>query len=82
MIAAEESGVERLGQRLQDARLYVDEPAALEAQRRRGQFNAIDPSSGWKACFIVQEDRACSRTEFERRDRVFLLGIEVRKDGD
>ena len=55
----------------------VDPDAALEAHRTRGQFNAIDPSSGWKVDFIVRKDRAYSRIEFDRRERVSLLDLEV-----
>ena len=51
----------------------MDRDAALEAWRTQGQFNAIDPESGWKVDLIVREDRPYSRTEFERRERASLL---------
>ena len=77
VIGTEEAGIKQVVQGLQNAGWYVDRNAALEAQRTRGQFNAIDPSSGWKVDFIVRKDRAYSRIEFERRERVSLLDIEV-----
>ncbi len=77
VIATEEPGIERIVQGLLTAGCYVDRDAALEARRTHGQFNAIDPESGWKVDLIVRRDRPYSRTEFERRERVTLLGVEV-----
>lgn len=77
VIAAEEPGIERIVQGLLTAGCYVDRDAALEARRTHGQFNAIDPESGWKVDLIVRRDRPYSRTEFERREQVTLLGVEV-----
>ncbi|MDT8341263.1 MAG: hypothetical protein RQ751_07095 [Longimicrobiales bacterium] len=77
VIETSEEGIERLVRGFQRAGLYVDRDTALEAWRRQGQFNAIDPDSGWKVDLIVRKDRAFSRTEFERRERADLLGIEV-----
>jgi len=72
-----ETGVDGIVQGLTAAGFYVDGEAALEAQHAQGQFNAIDPTSGWKADFIVRKDRAYSRVEFSRRMRVTLLDVEV-----
>lgn len=77
VIATEEGGVEEIVQGLQNAEWYVDRNAALEAHRTQGQFNAIDPSSGWKVDFIIRKDRPYSRTEFDRRERVSILDLEV-----
>jgi hypothetical protein len=77
VIDAEESGIDRVVQGLLDAGYYVDRDAAREAWSMRGQFNAIDPESGWKADLIVRKDRAYSRGEFERRERATLLGVDV-----
>ena len=77
VVATEEGGIDHVVQGLQNAGWYVDPDAALEAHRTRGQFNAIDPSSGWKVDFIVRKDRAYSRIEFDRRERVSLLDLEV-----
>ncbi len=77
VIATEEAGVDQVVQGLGNVGWYVDREAALEAHRTRGQFNAIDPSSGWKVDFIVRKDRPYSRIEFDRRKRVSLLDLEV-----
>jgi hypothetical protein len=77
VIATEKDGVEKVVQGLQNAEWYVDRNAALEAHRTRGQFNAIDPSSGWKVDFIIRKDRPYSRTEFDRRAEVSLLDLVV-----
>lgn len=69
--------MEEIVQGLQNAKWYVDRNAALEAHRTQGQFNAIDPSSGWKVDFIIRKDRPYSRTEFDRRERVSILDLEV-----
>src|SRR5690606_9374665 len=42
-----------------------------------GQFNAIDPQSGWKVDLIVRKRRGFSKSEFARRQPAELLGIEV-----
>jgi hypothetical protein len=73
----DEAGVARLVSRLRGAGLYVDLGAAREALRSHGQFNAIDPESGWKIDLIVRKDRAFSRTEFERRGHATILGIDA-----
>ena len=77
VIETEESGIDRIVRGLLDAGYYVDRDAAREAWRTRGQFNAIDPESGWKVDLIVRKNRPYSRTEFERRRRASLLGVEV-----
>jgi hypothetical protein len=78
VIEAERSGIERVVQGLRSAGLYVEQEAALEAQKVQGQFNAIDPSSGWKVDLIVRKDREYSQVEFGRRQQVRLLDVEVR----
>jgi hypothetical protein len=77
VIATEEAGVDQVVRGLEDVGWYVDGEAALEAHRTRGQFNAIDPSSGWKVDFIVRKDRPYSRIEFDRRKRISFLDFEV-----
>jgi hypothetical protein len=74
---ADHGGIERLVERLHEAALYVDRHVALEALRSRTQFNAIEPTTGWKIDFLVRKDRLFSRVEFERRERASLLGIEA-----
>jgi hypothetical protein len=77
VIETEESGIDRLVQGLLEAGWYVDRDAALEAWRSQGQFNAIEPESGWKADFIVRKGRSYSEVEFGRRVRISLLGVEM-----
>jgi hypothetical protein len=77
VIEAEEGDVDSIVRGLHGAGWYVDRDAAFEAWRMRGQFNAIDPESGWKVDLIVRKDRSYSRTEFQRRERAVLLGVEV-----
>jgi len=59
------------------AGLYVDLESALEALRTRSQFNAIEPTTGWKADLIFQKARPFSATEFGRRQEQELFGIEI-----
>lgn len=70
-------GVEPLVDALDEAGFYVSLEAARDAVRSDGQFNAIDPESGWKVDWIARKDRAFSRTEFERRRRVQLMDREI-----
>jgi len=77
VIDAREAQIERVVNELAAEGLYVSREAALDAFRAQGQFNAIDPESGWKVDLIVRKDRPFSTTEFSRRASVQLLGIEV-----
>lgn len=56
VIATDERGVDRIVRGLQGEGFYVDREAALEAERERGQFNAIDPEGGWKVDLIVRKE--------------------------
>lgn len=77
VIEAQREGVERLVRGLLAAGWYADRDAALEAWQGQSQFNAIEPDTGWKVDFIVRKDRAYSREEFRRRERISLLGVEL-----
>ena len=77
VVDPEEEQIERLVGALEAEGFYVDRDAAAEAFRTRGQFNAIDPESGWKVDLIVRRDRLFSTTEFSRRRSAHLLGIEI-----
>ena len=57
---------------------YADADAALEALRRRGQFNVIDMASAWKADLIVRKARPFSVEEMQRPIEGDLLGARVR----
>jgi hypothetical protein len=56
---------------------YVDEAAALDALRERGQFNVIDLDSGWKVDLMIRKWRPFSEQEFARRIRVSFQTIPV-----
>ena len=55
---------------------YVDLDAAREAVVERSQFNAIDPRSGWKIDLIIRKETPFARSEFGRRQRRDLGGVE------
>jgi hypothetical protein len=62
---------------ISSAGFYVSLAAAKEACAQEGQFNAIDPESGWKVDFIIRKSRAFSRSEFERRIWATALGLDL-----
>ena len=72
-ISPEQVGM--LTAQLESAGLYVSSDAAQEAIRHEGQFNAIDPDTGWKVDFIVRKSRAFSIKEFGRRQSQNVLGM-------
>jgi hypothetical protein len=57
---------------------YVDELAARDATRRRGQFNIIHPTSGLKIDVYVNPDTPYDRTRLARRRRLPLVpGVDA-----
>jgi hypothetical protein len=62
---------------LPPADYYVDHEAALDALKRRGQFNVIDMATAWKADLIVRKARPFSLEEMGRRTEGELLGARV-----
>jgi hypothetical protein len=56
---------------------YVSEDAARDVLSRRASFNVIDVKMAWKADIIVRRDRPFSTTEFGRRQKVNVLGLDV-----
>lgn len=56
---------------------YIDEGAALDAHRRRSQFNIIDLATGWKIDVIVRQERPYSLEEFGRRRDVDFAGMHL-----
>jgi hypothetical protein len=62
---------------LPPADYYADEDMALDALRRRGQFNVIDMATAWKADLIVRKARPFSMEELRRRVDADLLGARV-----
>jgi hypothetical protein len=77
VIESQPDGLRQFVEGLQAAGLYVDLEVALEALRTGGQFNAIDPSTGWKADLIIRKARPFSEAEFGRRQHRELFGIDV-----
>jgi hypothetical protein len=77
VIHADERGIRALLARLPADDYYVNESTALDAVRRQTQFNVIDVATGWKADLIQRKSRPFSRSEFERRREVILLGMRV-----
>jgi acetolactate synthase regulatory subunit len=67
------SALERLIDDLRTGGFYVDRDAAADALRERTQFNAIG-AEAIKVDFMVRRDRPFSIAEFDRRERVELLG--------
>lgn len=56
---------------------YVDSKAALEAMKMRSMFNVIDNELGWKADLIFHKDSPHQRSEFNRRIKATLMGIDL-----
>lgn len=77
VVSPEAASLNRVVDGLLEAGYYVDREAALEALRTRGQFNAIDPDSGWKVDLLLRRERPFSLAEFDRRGTASLLGVEV-----
>lgn len=71
------ANLQRLVDGLRAAGLYADLESALTALRTGGQFNVIDPTTGWKADLIFRKARSFSETEFGRRQPRELFGTEI-----
>jgi hypothetical protein len=56
---------------------YVNEEEIDQAVRSQRVFNIIDMASGYKADFIIKKDRPFSRTEFNRRLQIEIMGISA-----
>jgi hypothetical protein len=69
--------IRELARALPPSEYYLDEEAAVEAQRRRGQFNVIDFATGSKIDLIVRKSRPFSLREFERRQLVDFEGMKL-----
>jgi len=55
------------------AEFYVSESAALDALRRRTQFNIIHVGSGTKIDLVILPTGAWGKAEFSRRRRMLIL---------
>jgi hypothetical protein len=56
---------------------YVSRDAAWAALKGRTAFNIIDIKTGWKADLYVRGARPFNITEFDRRRKAVILGMEV-----
>ena len=65
-----EGAVTEFCRQFPDEDFYVSEDAAIEAVRRRSQFNIIQPRSGLKVDVIVPPPSEFNRARFERARRV------------
>jgi hypothetical protein len=62
---------------LPSSEYHVDTDDALNALKRRLQFNVIDYATGWKVDFIIPPFTDFNMEEFERRRTVELGGIII-----
>lgn len=72
-----ETNLGRLVDELQALGYYAERDAAYQALSERGQFNAIDPASGWKVDLIVRPRGPFSDSAFSRRIHASILGVDV-----
>ncbi len=56
---------------------YVSAETALEAMSERSMFNVIDNELGWKADLIFRKDSPYQLSEFNRRIKATLMGIDL-----
>jgi hypothetical protein len=77
VIAPTENQLRELVRQLPSEDYYVDLEAALDALRRRSQFNVIDLETGWKVDLIVRRERPFSVQEFERRQEIDFSGLRL-----
>jgi hypothetical protein len=77
VIAPSEAQIRQFVTELPPTEYYVDLDAAVEAVRRRSQFNVVDMATGWKIDLIVQKARHFSQEEFARRVPVDFQGVRL-----
>lgn len=77
VVELDRASLDRLLGGLPEDRYYVSPEAAVDAVRRRSQFNVIDFETGWKADLIVRKNRPFSASEFARRKAAHVLGVPV-----
>jgi hypothetical protein len=56
---------------------YCDMDAVTDAVSCLSMFNVIDHASGFKADFVILKNEAYRQTEFSRKRKVMMEGIEV-----
>ena len=62
---------------LPESEYYFDLDDALDALKRRRQFNIIDLHSGWKVDLIIRKSRPFSLSEFDRRLQIDFEGLSI-----
>ena len=70
MVDLPETAVDDFCREFPENEFYVSEDAALDAVRRRSQFNIIHPLSGFKVDIIVPESTEFNQSRFGRSRRV------------
>lgn len=72
-----EMGIEQLVALADHREWYVSRAELLDALAEQRMANLIDLQSGWKLDVVVLKSRPFSQAEFDRRQRVELLGRDV-----
>ena len=62
---------------LPSSAFYVDRRIAFEALHERGQFNAVDRASAYKADFVIRKQRPFSEEELRRRIHAIVDDVPV-----
>lgn len=75
VIDPDDASLRQFAESLDRSRFYVGDAAV--AMQHRDQFNVIDLETGWKVDLIIRKNRPFSRTEFDRRRPVELLGVST-----
>lgn len=77
VVEASHAQLAEVGRQLSEFGLYVSQEAIAEAVQHEGQFNVIDPETGWKVDLILRKSRPFSVAEFGRRRSATVLGLDV-----
>lgn len=77
VIAPTEDQLRKLKELLPETEYYFDLDDALDAARRRSQFNVIDFASVWKVDLIIQKRRLYDRTAFDHKVSIDHEGIRL-----
>ncbi len=77
VIAPAEGQLRKLKELLPETDYYFDLDDALDAVRRRSQFNVIDFASVWKVDLIIQKRRLYDRTAFDHKVSIDHEGIRL-----
>ena len=77
VVELDDERLARLVESLDPERFYVPVDTARRAVVERSSFNVIDTEHGWKVDLIVRRDRPFSISEFARRERVTVSGVDL-----